>query len=329
MRIGFLCQPGADNFAQPFLGALQRVSTLERLLVNPPNDETLLEEFCKRQDVVLCEWGTSLAFLLSRRRRSCKIAIRLYAWEIDSPWMEKIYWENINFCLFVSAEKERKFKEKVSKEIRSFVLPVAIDLDSLKFFPRRKFKKRLLMVNVLTTSNKQIERAIQIFDALTRVSSDWKLKIKSPRFVRKFGKQIQAEQPLHNILKEESQKRVNFEFDDSPLTWERIFQKKDLIELFYNNDIILSLSKHEGNHTVIAEAMATGMFPIIRPWEGSREIYGNFVMEDGDIVPQILRWSSLPDEEKISTSRNCRSFVEKKFSPSKIANDFIKILQEV
>jgi glycosyltransferase involved in cell wall biosynthesis len=243
--------------------------------------------------------------------------------------MRKIHWENVNFCLFVSTEKERKFKERVSEEIKTFVLPVAIDLDSLKFFSLRQFKKRLLMVNILTTSNKQIDRAIQIFDSLIQVSSDWKLKIKSPRFVKRLGNKIQAEQPLHDNLKDESKKRMNFELDDSPFFWERIFQKNDLIKLFYDNDIILSLSKHEGNHTVIAEAMATGMYPIVRPWAGSREIYENFVIEDSDIVPQILRWSSLSDEEKISISRDCRRFVEEKFSPPKIANNFVKILQEV
>ena len=98
--------------------------------------------------------------------------------------------------------------------------------------------------------------------------------------------------------------------------------------IFYTQDLIISNSSMEGIHNSIAEAMATGCYPLINAWSGSEDVYpfeSIFKTQDG-FIKKIKAWKK--SKSKLELSKKSRKWVEEKYDLNKIAKKMKKEIED-
>ena len=298
MKIAFISEN--MNFCKPILKELQKEHEVS---IFKFAQEVNLERYARLihwADLVYCEWADHLlqvASWLSPPEK--KIVARIHRYELYSKLLPEIRWKNVDLLVSNIAsnhviEKFKKIVEDLPKKI--IVLPDGVDLKFWKFY-KREFKKpyQLCVVGNIIP-RKGIYELIRMFSALPK--NDFVLNIVGKRWPEYY----ENCRELCNEL--ELGDRVKF--------WDHMEQEK-LVRFFKNMHIIVSNSRDEGNHTVIKEGMATGLFPVVNCWKGARETYPEkcIFTNQEDFVNIVMDFYEDANEEV--ESHSARQWIKAKY----------------
>jgi len=106
--------------------------------------------------------------------------------------------------------------------------------------------------------------------------------------------------------------------------------REDLAAAFHNYDVIVSASLEEGTHCVIAEGMLSGLYPLIRAWDGASELYPPECIWENmeDLKEKLMWWASLSSDEKWKASQHYRLFIQKRYDYREQASKVVDVIEE-
>jgi glycosyltransferase involved in cell wall biosynthesis len=89
-----------------------------------------------------------------------------------------------------------------------------------------------------------------------------------------------------------------------------------LLAFYRSIDAVVSNSRAESFHMSIAEGMACGCWPVIRDWEGARELYpaSQIFSGRGRMIELIRRYERMSPVEREAATLEMRAFVEQRYS---------------
>jgi glycosyltransferase involved in cell wall biosynthesis len=255
------------------------------------HDEKLSRELLVEADVILCEWCLgNLVWYSKNRLPHQRLIGRFHAQERKLPYVASSDWSRIDHITYVSEHMRRE-------GMRAFGFPedktsvIANYLDPDKFFGMKKngdAKYNLGMIGAAPAS-KRPDRAVDLLERLVDVDPRYCLRIK--------GRHPLDFDWLLNRPDELSYYRRLFERINSNkhLSTRVIFDPPgdDINDWLSLVGYILSPSDNESFHMAIGEGLLSGCRPIIWPWAGAREIWGNkFIVADvEEAVEAVQIWA--------------------------------------
>ena len=258
MKIAFISEN--MNFCKPILNELKKYHEVS---VFKFSQEVNLERYARLlhwADLIYCEWSDHLLQVASwMAPPEKKIVARIHRYEVYSKLLHEIRWQNVDLLISNIASNHiiERFKRQIEDLPKKIiVLPDGVDLKLWKF-RQREFKKPYQMCivgNIIP--RKGVYELIRMFSTLPE--KDFELNIVGKRWPEYYEncREIIEELGIEN--------RVKF--------WDHMEQNV-LSKFFGKMHIIVSNSRDEGNHTVIKEGMATGLYPVVNAWRGARDTY--------------------------------------------------------
>jgi len=310
-RIAVVARKETAHFLDPTLEAIRGDFEIYRFYQDDPELFAQLPEF----DILWLEWGTAghlLNLLRDVPRGNCQIFARIHDWEMtDSDTMSFVDWDVADKLIFVNPDAIRDFQEqhpgKYADKIH--LMPNAVNE---KQFPKLKtqFGKNILMCSESFVERKNYTRAVRLLRRVVDRDPGFHLYIKAdpdpdPTFAR---------QCFEEVLRLNLREHVHFIFspkEDARLSKASLTSKSDLLHIYKNGDIILSVSEHEAFHFIVGEGMLCGLYPVVAKWEWGQpeNLWGPYVAyDDNEIVERILSWGRLSVEEKERESQRARQY---------------------
>jgi len=277
-------------------------------------------ELLSKADLIFCEWCLGNAEWYSKHKtRRQKLVIRLHRQELETPYLEKIQWENVDRIIFISEwVKEHFLLQFPAMAGRAVLIHNAVNCTALdqEKLPGAEFDLGLLGY---CPKLKAPHRAFEILSLLRRSDPRYTLFIKGV-----------PPQQLDWLWKREEERRYYADLykciDDSSHHQSVVFEPHgaDIANWFSKIGFILSTSDYEGSHQAVAEGMASGAVPVIRDWFGANRMYPTkyIYTSQQDATALLKKWRTLPHYEE--ESRFCRSWAQR-FDQNVIARSYLKL----
>jgi len=314
MKIAFVSEN--MNFCKPILKELKKYHEVS---VFKFSQEVNLERYARLlhwADLIYCEWSDHLlqvaSWLASPEK---KLVARIHRYELYSKLLHEIRWRNVDLLVSNIASNHivEKFKLNVEEKPKKIlVLPDGVDLKLWKF-RKREFKKPYqicIVGNIIP--RKGVYELIRMFAGLPDY---FELNIVGKRWPEYY---VNCRELIDELTDLGIDKRVKF--------WEHMEQDK-LSEFFGKMHIIVSNSTDEGNHTVIKEGMATGLYPVINCWKGARETYPESCIfrTYEEFKKIILDWAE--NAQKELESQSARQWIKSRYDSEKQAEKLRKEIE--
>jgi glycosyltransferase involved in cell wall biosynthesis len=293
-KIAFFCGADGATFLKPIAEALGRWHPVK--MCEGTNTQQMAE-LMRWSDISWFEWATNLAQLGSTMPKVCRTIVRLHRYEAYSDFMKQIRWENIDLLLTVGnsfvIEALRRWVPDIRSRVRIASIPNGVDIDKIKFMPRRAGKKLAFIASARLVKNPAL--MLQCMARLVQLDPDYKLHIAGD------NTELLAEQYMNYQIKELGLSKSVF-FDG----WQ-----KDIPGWLADKHYLLVTSFIESQGMGCLEAMASGLRPMIHNFPGAKEIYG---------TPYLF---NTPDEfcrailSGQYDSAEYREFVERRYSLSR------------
>jgi len=273
--------------------------TLSRydLTVSHTENGKELGPLSEKADVLISMWFNEITAWWAQYFPEKKIISYLRRYEMWSrDILENMMYSSINAVIFVSEYYRFVFEDlltenKVSHNIKTYVIPNAVDLDEIPFREKPEGTQKIAFVCAVKDV-KNFPLAMQI---LRKLPSDYK--------IYQIGLSLEK-RPLLQLLSYRGSLGLNdrFFFPDMVPTPAHVY------EWLKDKDFILSTSINEGNPMNIIEAMAMGIKPIIHAWPGAREQFpGHLIFDTVDEAVKLI-------ESPGYTPDKYRQWVNEKYS---------------
>ena len=232
-------------------------------------DLTEIQRVLPAIDIVFCEWGLGNLRWFSRNKLpGQKIITRIHSQEFFTDYLHETHWSQVTKIIFVSQHILNKFIALFPGSSEKCVMihnMVACDLYPVEKTEDAKYHLGLLGV---LPKIKDPLLGLQILSELKREDHRYKLFIKGkkPRELDWLWKKEQEQQYYNKFYSAIEDLKLS----DS-VSWEP--EGKDVPDWFRKIGFILSTSEREAFHLAVAEGMAAGTVPVIKNWEGSRELF--------------------------------------------------------
>ena len=70
--------------------------------------------------LIWVEWAHKFAKIVSKKKwKNKKVFVRLHRYEIDTDYMKKIKWQNIDKIIFVNKNFEKQFTENINSKLET------------------------------------------------------------------------------------------------------------------------------------------------------------------------------------------------------------------
>jgi glycosyltransferase involved in cell wall biosynthesis len=225
----------------------------------------------RRADAIFAEWARTSAVWLSRHKRPGQfLAVRLHRFELDAPYPHQIAIDNVDAVVYIAPLFGRRIRDELGWPNRKLVyIPNYIDLDSLSRpkLPDARFAIGLVGVE---WSRKRFDLALDLVSALRRQEPRFTLFVRSVmpwhnKFAWANPKERAYATACFNRIQQDPYLRGGVVFEPAG---------RDMARWLRGIGYILSTSDEEGSHTAVTEGMASGAVPLVRPWPGADELYG-------------------------------------------------------
>jgi glycosyltransferase involved in cell wall biosynthesis len=238
---------------------------------NRIHEADLSQTLIEWADIVFCEWCSGAAVWYSENiSAGQRLIIRLHRFELFSPHPERVEFDSVDRLIVVSDY----FKERCATDLgvdrnKIDVLPQFVDCHELDR-PKHSWAAQTLgFVGINSFSQKRLDRAVDLLERLRAMDRKWRMRIRST-----------MPWDLPWIWRDDRQKN-SFRAVFAKLAADRdlsdaiIFDLPgpDMAEWYRNVSFIVSTSESEGCHTAVAEGMASGAYPLVLDWPGSRTLY--------------------------------------------------------
>ncbi len=243
-------------------------------------------------DTIVAEWARpNAAYLAQRKRPGQTLLVRLHRYELTTRFPAEIDIDQVDAVVYVSYHVGREITERLGWPKDKLVyIPNYVDIDAFDRpkLPGARFgigaigielanKRFDLMLDVIAEVRRQDPR----FTLFVRSTAPWRNRYGWARpherdYVERWLRRIDADPLL----------RGGVVFDPPG---------RDMARWYRSIGIVLSTSDIEGFHFAVADGMASGAVPVIRPRPGAEEIFGAEWIKPttDDAVSAIL---SLADE---------------------------------
>lgn len=314
-----VCKPGGETFIKNY----QNIKGIKYMI--DYDKEKIINEINKFNGIIWLEWGTTNAINVSKIKFDKEIFVRVHDYEIYVGTIDKINWNNISFVWFINKQSRHDFYNRLKIDIPNFYLPNAVDINNFKLDSNKNYGKKIVSYFVKLIPRKNIERLVDIFNALLKKDKEYKLYIRISLYdssqkilYNKLVKKINRLNITNNVIIQRLNNNIrNFSIKD------------DINDFLKDKDIFISSSNHEAFHYAIAESMLCGLKPIVYNWEWGRpkDFWKDYVFNNiNDIVKQILEWNNLPISKKRELSLSYRDYVIKNYSSQILSNKLQKKL---
>ncbi len=323
--ITFICRRGYDHFAQPILKELEKKYRIQYLYMNHKSEYW---HFLVRGKVIWVEWANKFALTASRKRwKNRRLIIRLHRFEINSNFMNKITWANVDKLIFVNEHFEKEFKEKINSEVETITIPNAVEIASFPYLPHL-YGKSICAYGFGFNPVKGYDQLIKMFSELVKRDNGFHLTI--------MGTITNQDTSIRH-LREIKDQIIGSGLSDKITVIERrgvdslVEDRENVVSFLRNHDIIMSYSHIESFHYSFAEGMLCGLEGFYNMWHNSliRNYWRNWGYEsEVELIDGIIKWSNLSQLEKESKAKENREYIINNFSSEIISSEYEKIFWE-
>lgn len=259
-KIAFFVKQGMDSFLGDIINELSNEYEIKKIIVT---DFKQIDVGMEWADICWFEWcdeliGYGSKHLLTEKK---KIICRIHGYEVYTEYIKYVNWKNVNDLIIVAPHIRRIF-EKNTKNISKGNLKIhtvfcGINLEKYPLVIKKKgFKLGYLgYINY----KKNIPLTLDIFKKLYDSDNRYKLYLAGEYQDARSLAYVQYFIQEHNLSE-------NIIFDG----WQNEYQK---IEWFKKIDYMIISSIDEGLCFAAAEAMCSGIKPILHNCEGLRDHY--------------------------------------------------------
>jgi glycosyltransferase involved in cell wall biosynthesis len=222
-------------------------------------------------DTILAEWARPSAVWLSRRKRSGQfLAVRLHRYELDCPYPRDIDIDQVDAVVHVSTPVGRRIRDELGWPTEKLVyIPNFVDV---RWLDRPKLPQARFGIGFvgMEWANKRFDLALDLLEAVRE---------QDPRFTL-FVRSVLPWDNTYAWPRPEEREYVGWYMErieqDPLLRGAVVFDPpgRDMARWYRRVGHVLSMSDIESFHLAAAEGMASGAVPVIRPWPGAAEIYG-------------------------------------------------------
>jgi glycosyltransferase involved in cell wall biosynthesis len=304
----FTGSPDWMHFAEPILKSLKERDFNVVQCFDVDNMDWLYD----RVDVLWVEWAEDYLLKILRERHECKVVVRLHRYELDKPHITAVNWSNCDLLVFVNDEVRNNFRKKCPEaNVRTAVIPNAVDTDQILFQKRKSFGKELVAYSIRFGDVKDYKCAI---DVMRKLPKSYNLTIRA----------MPPPEPTDLI---EYADGLNVEFITDPIDLETIADKTDVNALLCGKDMLLSTSKYESFHYAIAEALCSGLQVFVRDWDrggNPGQFWEKWLCDSPKaMVNKIKAWVRKPPHRKQKVLKANRQYVVDNFGRSVITDKFV------
>jgi glycosyltransferase involved in cell wall biosynthesis len=317
----FICRKGKNHFAQPILKELEKTHSIQYLFPEHKRDLKLHQIKGK---IIWVEWALKFAYLVSKKKwKQQKVFVRLHRWEIDTDYMKKIKWQNIDKIIFVNKNFDKQFIKNINSKVGTVTIPNAL---SISEFPMRQIKntRKLFSYSIAFLPWKGYLELLDFFAKLLTRDNSFHLSIMARKpqtnlegsYIAQINNRLQTLRLKDFVAKIERENITDFVKD-----------RKNISDCLSQHDAIISFSKKESFHYAFAEGLLSGLQGFYNAWENPliKEFWGKWGYNSEDeMINAIIDWSNLPLIEKNKIAKENRNYVIKKFGAKKIAKIYEK-----
>ena len=319
--ITFICRRDKDYFAQQILRELKKKYSIQYLYPEHKRDYSHRQI---RGNVIWVEWAHKFAHLVSKKKwKQKKVFVRLHRYEIETLYMEKIRWKNINKLIFVNQDFEKLFKQRVNNSVETITIPNAVFIDDLEYNPPQN-RKNICAFSISFNQVKGYLELLTFFWKLIKKDKKYKLNI-----LARHPQNETESNYLHEIETKIEVLSLEKFVTITRSTPERnlINDRKNISDFLLQQDIIISFSKLESFHYSFAEGLLCGLQGFYNAWKNPfiKDFWGKWGYDsEREMIDAIIQWSRLPLKEKrIATEKN-REYVIKNFRSDIIGKKYEK-----
>ncbi len=184
-----------------------------------------------------------------------------------------------------------------------------IDLDRFKLNAKRKPGFNIILHSNVISQTKGIYTALQCFGELIERDGDnpWHFTLiaqgEGGWNWSQRQEYVMCVQELLEELHFSSKRFTHYEGNLSKNDWANYLQSQDLY---------WCLSRRESFGASMAEACASGAYPLLNHFYGAERLYpqANLCQSPGELVDKTIQWGRLSDDEKLHSRRLMRKHVE-------------------
>jgi glycosyltransferase involved in cell wall biosynthesis len=229
------------------------------------------ETLADQADSILAEWARpSAAWFSQHKRPEQLLVVRLHRYELDFPYPRDIVIENVDAVVYIAPLFGHRIRDELGWPVEKLVyIPNFLDVDWLDRAKLADARFTLGFVG-LEGIRKRLDLALDLLATLRRED-------------RRFTLQVRSRMPWNNRdVWSSPDERAYFgccaeRIEQDPIIRGAVIfdpPGRDMARWYRRAGHILSTSDAEGVHTSVAEGMASGAVPVVRPWAGAADIYG-------------------------------------------------------
>lgn len=274
-KIAFFVKPNMDAFIDDIIELLCEEYDTEKIIVTNTKE---IDEWMEWSDICWFEWCDELVHYASYKplARERKIICRIHGYEVYTPIINSVFWQNVDNIIIVTEHIKRLFLENLHSKYRNLninVIHCGVDVE------KYRFKKRDRGFNIgylgLINYKKNIPLTLDIFKKLYLKDNRYKLYIAG-----KFQDKRTLEYFKYFIKENDLKDSIFFE------GWKN---EEEKIEWLKKIDYMLISSIDEGLCYAAAEAMCSGIKPILHNCEGIKEHYKKeYIFNDIDEAMKMI-----------------------------------------
>lgn len=272
----------------------------------------------RESDVVLCEWLSRKAVQYSKQHGGrAKLVIRAHEGEmVNAPRRcRAVNWRNVDLLLMPSPGMYPLLTRIVpaAKKVPVRFVGNPIDTDKFKLL-KRTYGHTLGMLGRVTPKKGNVQ-TIEWYRELSKQDARYHLEMRGWKPDSYGGRVKRVAKGL---------RRVRFGG-----------RVGDLQGWYAGIDLIISMSRREAFHVVIAEAMATGCYPVVLDWPeargGAKWVYPKWalVRQRKDWIRNIRRWGAESAEKKMALSKKAQQWIVDHHGVDKFVDRVVEALESV
>ena len=225
--------------------------------------------------------------------------MRCHLYEIDRPEsVRQIPFNDVSVLFFVSRAPHQRFEQRYPEfAVKTQVIPNAVDTRKFGYALRRECGYTLGMLGRIFPKKDQAAVLLR----LRSIDKRWRLVVQgsAPRKYRRYLAWLKL---LRWCL------RLGDRVDFLPHT-------EEPLRFYRAVDAVVSNSRDESFHMSVAEGMACGCWPVIRDWDGARDIYpsAQIYSNPREMRGILLRYERMTAAEREAATRDMRAFVEQRY----------------
>jgi glycosyltransferase involved in cell wall biosynthesis len=263
--------------------------------------ERRIREYCRKYDLLFCDWADMWAAKISQLVDEVPIVVRLHAFEIDrSDLLSEINWSNVRTLVTVSDYmKNLTMQSRHIACSRHVMIRNGIDLDRIPFRPSS--------TGMLCTYSLFDQPQKRVYDLMLALRNE----------VLHIGGKGTTARALTSAVKRFGLRHVLHGYAKIP-------------DWLWDKEYFFMHSFDEGCPLSLLEAMASGLLCLSHDFEVSKEILPEryrYVYDD-ELLDLLTEFRALEDSERLQVKKEQRRIVETQYDVRDQAARFDSIFME-